>query len=179
MGKLFVGLGGEAGSCFVGREPPVCVDEPIPQAVAGPPARRGQFRDVEQFLWRSVGLARISGDCAGESDDVANELGDVHDGQVFASLDVDVLHSGVDFHQMDEGARSIIDVQEFAPWCAGSPDRDFGMASSFCFMRLAEQSGDDMAGGEIVIIAWPVQVGRHCGDEVGEVLPAVGLAASM
>lgn len=152
---------------------------PVPQAVARPPSRCGQFRDVEQLLWRSVGFARIGSDCSGKSGDVANELGDVHDGQVFAGPDVDVFHSGVAFHQADEGARDIIDVQEFASWCAGSPDRDFGMASSFCFMRLAEQSGDDMAGGEIVIIARSIQVGRHRGDEVGEVLPAVGLAASM
>ncbi len=136
-GKLFVGSDGEAGRCFVGREPPIGVDEPVPQAIARPPARCGQFRDVEQLLWRSVGFARIGSDCSGKSGDVANELGDVHDDQVFAGPDVDVLHSGVDFHQMDEGTRGIIDVQEFAPWCAGSPDRDFRMACLFCFMRFA------------------------------------------
>src|SRR5690242_12165808 len=84
--------------------------------------------------------------------------------------------AGVMGHQVHQRISCVVDVEEFAPWSSGTPDDQFRGTSRFRFMRLAQQSGDNVARSRIEVISWAVEIRRHRRYEVGTTLLAVGLA---
>ena len=77
---------------------------------------------------------------------------------------------------MQAGGGHVVDVQEFAAWGAAAPDGD-GWGGVECgLMELADQGGQDVAVGQVEVVAGAVEVGRHDAAEVGAVLAVVGFA---
>ena len=81
----------------------------------------------------------------------------------------------IGLHQMDAGIGEIVDIEEFAPRRAGAPHHDVPRAGDLRFVEAPDQGGDDVAVFGMIIVAAPVEIGRHHADEVGAVLAAIGL----
>ena len=67
-------------------------------------------------------------------------------------------------------------MEELALGGSGTPDGEVGGVGFLGFMGLAEESGEDVRGFEVEVVAGSVEVGGHEADGVEAVLLAVGLA---
>ena len=141
----------------------------ITQRGLGRPAQALEAADVEQLARRTVGLGGIKHDAALEADDVHHGLGQFADGDVFAGADIDQRAVVARLHQVHAGVGQVVDVEEFALGGASAPDGVFGVTAQLGFMRLAQQRGQHVAVGEVVVVVGAVEVGGHRAD----VLPAV------
>ena len=54
---------------------------------------------------------------------------------------------------MDAGIGEIVDIGEFAPRRARTPDHDFVSAGNLGFVEAADQGGDDVAVFGMIIVA--------------------------
>ncbi len=77
---------------------------------------------------------------------------------------------------MHQGVGAVVDVEELAQGRAGPPDRQGRAVIPPSLVGFADQGRQDVAGAEVEVVARPVEIGRHGGDEVAAVLAAIGLA---
>jgi len=140
------------------------------------PAGRPQQRAIGQLPRRAVGLGRIVGDQSLEFDYLRYQPGQFHDGLILARTDVDPIGRVVQFQQVNQGGRQIVDMQEFTAWIAGSPNPHRGLALPLRFMEAANQGREDMTILRMVVIPGTVKVGRHRRMEHRSILPSVVLA---
>ncbi len=130
---------------------------------------------AHQLARRPVGLRRIGDDAALKADDLRDQPGEFQNGQVFARTDIDVRRrpnrcaSGTQARRRNRrhaGTRgAAVPVPQMVR-CLG--------AGELRLMRLADQRRQHVARLEVEIVARPVEIGRHGGDEVGAVLRAIG-----
>src|ERR1041384_6884945 len=78
--------------------------------------------------------------------------------------------------EMDARLRHVVGVQEFPPRRAGSPHRDRAVVPQLRLVELADQRRKNMARLQIVVVARPVEVGRHGAEVARAVLAVVGPA---
>ena len=64
-------------------------------------------------------------------------------------------------HEVNEGVGCVVDVKKFAARGTRAPDDESWIAIDLCFVCLADQRWDDVAGVEIEIIVRAVQIGWH------------------
>lgn len=65
-------------------------------------------------------------------------------------------------------------MQELAQRGAGAPEGELRQPLFLRLVEAADERGQDVRGFEVEVVARPVEVRRHGGDEGGTVLPAVG-----
>ncbi len=77
-------------------------------------------------------------------------------------------------HEEDAGLGHVVAVQELPARAAAAPEREFRGAVQPGLVAFADQRRQHVRRGQVVVVARPVQVGRHRGKVAGAVLPVVG-----
>ena len=67
-------------------------------------------------------------------------------------------------------------MQELPPGRSSAPNDDLRAARLTCIVKLPNHRRQHMRTGEIEIVVWPVEIGRHRRNEIAAVLRAIGLA---
>src|SRR5512134_363382 len=78
-------------------------------------------------------------------------------------------------HEVDQRISCIVYMQKLAPWCARAPNDHFCGFGNLSLMRFAYEGGHYVATVQIEIVAGPIKIGGHRGDEVATKLLPIGL----
>ena len=81
-----------------------------------------------------------------------------------------------DIHQEHTGVGEVVREQELTPDVPGPPHGDRLVSVQLRLVEPSDQCRDHVAVLGVVVVADPVQVGRHHRPVVGPVLDVVGLA---
>src|SRR6185312_16758910 len=66
-------------------------------------------------------------------------------------------------------------MQELSSWSSTAPNDQLAAVLELGLMRFADQRRQYVAGGQIIVVPGPIQIGRHGRDKIPAVLMAVGL----
>lgn len=146
------------------------------QRRARPPAERGGVARIHHLARRAVGARGVVADTALVAHHAADHVDEVADRHVEAGTEIDDALVGEVLHEVDHAVGGIVDEQELATHRAGAPHFHGGRMGELGLVRLDDQGRHDMALHQVEIVARAIEIGRHDGDEVAAVLPAVGLA---
>ena len=124
---------------------------------------------------RSVGAAGVEHQLPAISDDLGDELREIADADIFTGADIEEAFAGVMLHDEYAGIAKVVGSEKFAQRLSGSPDHDFLCIARLGRVKPPDQRGGNMAVLGMIIVARPVEIGRHHRDEVGAELPPVGL----
>ena len=149
---------------------------PSRSGVLRAPAQRIDARNVQKLARRAVGPRRVKLDPAAIADHVGNDAGEFGNGHVLAGSDIEELQIRIAFHDEDAGIGQIVDREEFAPRRAGAPNRHARIAVDLGLVETPQQSRRNVAVLRMIIVARPVEIGRHHRDEVGAILQPIGFA---
>ena len=138
------------------KEGTVGVCDALLQTYLGRPAQSAKLVDAQEFAWRAIWLGEVTRDLAVETNDLGDEMCQFEDGNVFAATDVHMTFGGIGLHEMEAGVGAIVNMQEFAPRRAGTPDHHLLRACQLRFMEAADQGGDDVAELGMIIVAGAV-----------------------
>src|SRR6478736_6826816 len=123
----------------VSEEPFVSLGDAFSQRDRMPPAERANSGHVQKLARRAVRLRLVPNEFAVETNHVADQLGQLANGHVFAAADVDDFWRIVFLEQQDTGGSKIVHMQKFAARFSSSPDEQLFLTSGFCFVRLAHE----------------------------------------
>lgn len=140
------------------------------------PAEFCGFRYVEELAGGTVGFGGVPFDCALVADGLCDEFSEFLDGELFAGASVDGLVAGVIVHQKDAERREVIDIEKLAQGTAVAPAHHFRFAGFLGFVKAADEGGEDVGMGGMIVVVGTVEVGRHYGDVVCAVLTVEELA---
>ena len=133
-------------------------------------------RHVEKLARRAVRPRRVERDFAPVADHVGDEAREFADGDVFAGADIEELQVRIAFHDEDAGVGEVVDGEEFAPRRAGAPDRNACGAVDLGLVETPHQSRRNVAVVRMIIVAGPIEIGRHHRDKIRAMLQPVRLA---
>lgn len=143
------------------NKPLIRLADPLSELNARRPAHAAELVGAHEFAWRAVGLAEIMHDFTLEADDVADKLGELEDGDVFAGADIDVLVAGIGLEQEYQCIGAVVGMEKFAARGAGAPDGDALVTAELGLVGLADEGRHDVAGGQVEIVAGAIEIGRH------------------
>ena len=153
------------------------------QAGACLPAQAVDLAYIHHLAHRAVRLRGVLHEFAFVADHSGDGFRKFAYGQVGAGADVDqrtlrrrdqrVVSRIVERSEEHQRVRQIVHVQELALRFAAAPKYHLGRAGQFRFVHLAHQRGQDMGVVQVVVVARPVQIGRHRGQPLGAVLAVV------
>ena len=83
------------------------------------------------------GMFRLELELPIETDDVANELGELADGGVLSDADIDDALVVVFAHEKQAGLGKVVDVKELAAWRSGTPNLYAAGARDLGLVKLA------------------------------------------
>src|SRR3569832_2582946 len=144
------------------------------------PSQLRQLAAIHELAWRAIRLVAIKFDPAVVADHAADDFRHPTDCDVFTRAYIEVgQHGGCvclisrafQMHHVQAGFGHVVHMQEFAARRAAAPDRHAGRAGHLCFMKASDQRRNHMAVFRMVIVARPVQIGRHYAAVIGAVLP--------
>jgi len=127
------------------KEGAVSVRDTLLQTDLRRPAERAKLVDAQEFTWRAIWLGQVARDLAFETNDLGDEISQIQDGNVLARTYVHMTFGGIGLHEMEAGVGAIVNMQEFAPWRASTPDAYLLLLVDLGLMRLAYQRRHDMA----------------------------------
>ena len=157
-------------------EPLVALLDALAQRGLGFPAEGFEAADVEELAGGAVGFAGVELDLAFKTDDFSDEFGQLADAEIDARADVDEIGAVGLFEEVDAGIGEVVDVEELALGSAGAPEGDAGCVVDLGLVEFANQRGQDVAAGEVEVVAGAVEVGGHDAEVAGAVLGVVGFA---
>ena len=163
----------ESGS--IERRSFICKPDTLTQARAGGPAEASETADIKQLARSAVRLGGVEADTPPKADHIHDGLGQFADGDVGACPDVDQQAVVAVLHQVDTGVGQVVHIQELAHRSAAAPDDILFVTAQLGLVRLAQQRGQDVAVGEVVVVVRAVQVGGHDAHILSPVLPVVAL----
>lgn len=123
----------------------VCICDALLQTYLRRPAESAKLVDAQEFTWRAIWLGEVARDLAFETNDLGDEVCQFENGNVFATTYVHMTFGGISLHEMEAGVGAIVNMQEFAPRRAGTPDAYLLLLADFGLMCLAYKRRHDMA----------------------------------
>lgn len=142
------------------------------------PAELVDLGNIEELARGAVRLRGVPDERTGESDDFFHGLCEFTNGDVFASPDIDRTRLVVVLHEEHTGLREVVGVEEFTLRSTGAPAHDFLRTGDLRFMEALNQTREDVRMLGVVVVVFPVEVGRHRTDEVLPELLAIGITHS-
>lgn len=150
-------------------------------------------RNIHQLPRRPIRLRRIKCEIAFKAHHLAHQFGQFLYGHVLAHTHIHQRRleaAGfrlvaakqarvlvvVQVHQEDAGIGHVVAVEEFAARGTSAPDGHGAVAALLGFVKLAQQCRDDVAVFRVVVVARPVQIGRHHRQVLRAVLAVVAPA---
>ena len=141
-----------------------------------PPVHRAELRHIEQLARCAVRLGRVKRQLAFEPDDIADQLRQLADRNIFAASDVHDLRRIMVLEQEHTRVGHVVDVQKFAPRIARPPDDELARAIYLRLVRLPQQRREHVRREQIEVVVRAVEIRRHRADVVLAILARVGLA---
>src|SRR6478736_7253717 len=123
----------------VSEEPFVSLGDAFSQRDRMPPAERANSGHVQKLARRAVRLRLVPNEFAVETNHVADQLGQLANGHVFAATDVDDFWRIVFLEQQKTGGGKTINVQKFPARLSCSPYDELFLISGFRFVCLAQE----------------------------------------